>query len=74
MEKTYTWKRIPQPDPVYLIDGVPVTAAEFLAEHGRRTDEMVGFTKAALGEPWKEPEEVNPATSDPSTSQPSPCA
>lgn len=70
MEKTYTWKRIPPPDQVYLIDGVPVTAAEFLAEHERRAAEMVGFTKAVIGEPWRETEEFNPATHPQSASRP----
>lgn len=54
MEKTYTWKRIPPPDQVYLIDGVPVTAAEFLAEQERRATEMVGFSKEILGKPWSD--------------------
>lgn len=70
MKNTYTWKRIPQPDPVYLIDGRRVTALEFLAEHERRTSEMVGFTSTILGEPWTEPEKVNPATPTQSASPP----
>ena len=74
MEKTYTWKRIPQPDPVYLIDGKPVTAAEFIAEHERHAAETLGFSKEILGEPWAERESPNPATYHPSDVPPSPSA
>jgi len=73
-EKTYTWKRIPPPEQIYMIDGVPVTAAEFLAEHERRAAETLGFVKENLGEPWAERESPNPETHHPSASRSSPAA